>query len=338
MDIQQNAKPIERSMQPLFCAVESRESGADMIGTAPEHQVYVAIECPPPWTPSEIESPGVPDNLRSLAADIGDNYDHYQARFLLIANEQLRQQDLTRVLVFRKRATAAVGYERQEFHLPSIEAVASLVRHVVMGEQETMHPSAVTSRDILICTHGSRDRCCSRFGAPIFHHARKRVDELKLENTRIWQASHIGGHRMAPTAIDFPSARYYGYLDKESIEAVLTQSGDIQCMKTIYRGWGLLPWAAQVLEQHLLLSHGWDWLSYGVTAEVLEHDEEELYNRVALTYQPPGGEAQRVEADVVADEGKAVKARSSCASDKASWVIPYKVSKLGAPLPADGVR
>jgi hypothetical protein len=103
------------------------------------------------------------------------------------------------MLVFRKLSGYAIAYEKQEFHLENIHDVAPLVRQVVLGELDDATPVEVPSRDILVCTHGSRDRCCSRFGAPIYRQARRLVGELELENTRIWQASHIGGHRMAPT-------------------------------------------------------------------------------------------------------------------------------------------
>ncbi|MBW4460416.1 MAG: hypothetical protein KME47_09270 [Nodosilinea sp. WJT8-NPBG4] len=147
-------------------------------------------------------------------------------------------------------------------------------------------------------------------------------------NIRIWQASHIGGHRMAPTAIDFPSARYYGYLDAESLRSVLTHSGDIHTLDTIYRGWGLLPWAAQMLEKQLLLTHGWDWLTYSVSAQVLEHDEDETFNRVELSYKTSGGEQQTHRAEVVADSTGTAQLKGSCASKALSAVTPYQVKTL----------
>jgi hypothetical protein len=275
-----------------------------------------------------LASKGLPEDLREISEEIDDNYDRYQTRFLLIHNDQLRQDNLTHVLVFRKPSGYAIAYEKQEFHLENIHDVAPLVRQVVLGELGDATPVEVPSRDILVCTHGSRDRCCSRFGAPIYRQARKLVGELELENTRIWQASHIGGHRMAPTAIDFPSARYYGYLDADSLRAVLTHSGDIQYLDTIYRGWGLLPWAAQVLEKQLLLTHGWDWLTYSVMAQVLEHDDDEIYNRVELTYQTPAGTQQTYHAEIIADEGRTVHIKGSCTSEKFSTVMPYVVRHL----------
>jgi hypothetical protein len=315
-------------MDSLFCAEQSRHSGIDIVGTASEHQVYVAIACPPPWERNEMQSKGIPAALRDLCEEIGDDYDRYQTRFLLIHNEFLKQDNSPRVLVFRRPSGLATAYEKQEFHLENIHEVAPLVRQIVMGEPVHTTPVEVPSRDILVCTHGSRDRCCSRFGAPIYHQARKLMAEMGLENTRIWQASHIGGHRMAPTAIDFPTARYYGYLDSDSLKSVLTQSGDIHTIETIYRGWGLLPWAAQVLEKHLLLTQGWDWFNYAVVAQVLEHNDEETFNRVELTYQTPVGERQTYQAEVVADESHIIYLKSSCASEKVTSVMPYKIQNL----------
>jgi len=325
---------MQPPLKPLFCAEQSRQSGVDIVGTASEHQVYVVIECPPPWESYDLDSKGIPENLHALGEEISENYDRYQTRFLLIHNEHLVQQNLTRVLIFRKPSGLASAYDKQEFHLASIDDVAPLVRQVVMGESGDATPVDLPTRDILVCTHGSRDRCCSRFGAPIYHQARKLVAELGLQNIRIWQASHIGGHRMAPTAIDFPSARYYGYLDADSLRSILTHSGDIHCLETIYRGWGVLPWAAQVLEKHLLLTHGWDWFTYAVSAQVLEHNDEETSNRVELSCQTPSGERQTYQAEIVADESGTVAIQGSCASEKRSTVTPYQVQKLTLRSPA----
>ncbi|MEP0949144.1 MULTISPECIES: sucrase ferredoxin [Cyanophyceae] len=315
-------------MEQSFCAEQARQSGIDIAGSASEHSLYVAIACSPPWESNDLDSKGIPENLRLLGKAFYDDYDRYQTRFLLIHNDQLQLENRTRVLVFRKPSGLATGYEKQEFHLRDIHDVAPLVQQIVMGEPVSATPVDEPSRDILVCTHGSRDRCCSRFGAPIYHQARKLVAELGLQNTRIWQTSHIGGHRMAPTAIDFPSARYYGYLDAESLRSVLTHEGDIRTLDTIYRGWGLLPWAAQVLEKQLLLTHGWDWLNCAAIAQVIEQDEAEDFNRVELSYKTPGGEQQIYRAEVVADPSRTAQLKGSCASQSLSEITPYSVKSL----------
>lgn len=311
-----------------FCSQESRQSGVDIIGTASEHNMYIAIECSPPWQRDDLDSKGIPDDLRQLANTIDADYDNYQTRFLLIHNDQLQQENLIRVLVFRKPSGLASAYDKQEFHLRSINDVANLLRQIVMEESGNIIPLDNPSRDLFICTHGSRDRCCSRFGVPIYHQARKLVREMGLKDTRIWQTSHIGGHRMAPTAIDFPSARYYGYVDLNSLESLLSYSGDINTLRTIYRGSGLLPWAVQILEKELLVTHGWKWFNYTVTGRILEHNEEETYNRVELLCQPPTGERQIYQAEIIANKSLTCKLKGSCKSEKISSIFPYDVHNL----------
>lgn len=311
----------------FFCAEQSRQSGVDIIGSASEHQIYIAIEYPSPWAPYDLETKGIPDNLRELGEEIYDDYDRFQARFLLIHNESLKQENLTRLLIFRKPSGLAKEYSRQEFHLADIQDVAPLVKQYLMGEPMTETPIESTTKEILICTHGSHDRCCARFGNPIYRQALQIVNELSLDHIRIWQASHIGGHRMAPTAIDFPEARYYGYLDRSSLESILTRTGNIHDLNTVYRGWGALPWAAQVVEKELLLTHGWNWFDYKVTASVLTHNEEETFNQVELMYEA-AGDMQIYRADVVANPDKTVHLKGSCTSEKEFEFIPYHVKNL----------
>ncbi|MGJ3250902.1 MAG: hypothetical protein ACFE0J_07195 [Elainellaceae cyanobacterium] len=83
-----------------------------------------------------------------------------------------------------------------------------------------------------------------------------------------------------------------------------------------------------MLENHLLLTHGWDWFNYAIAAQVLEHNEDETFNQVELTCQPPRGEPQTYRADIVADESRTVQLKGSCASEKFTSITPYCVNNL----------
>ncbi len=315
-------------MENLFCAEQSRQSGVDIIGYAPEHQIYVAIECSPPWASKDMESKGIPDNLRKLSEEIYQDYDRFQTRFLLIYNEHLKQENCTRVLFFRKPSGLANAYEKQEFHLTDIQEVAPLVQQFLRGEPIDLQPIDNPTRDVLICTHGSRDRCCARFGNPIYHQALKIVEERSLDQVRIWQTSHIGGHRMAPTAVTFPDARYYGYLTSKSLTSILTQTGDLNWIAQQYRGCGMLPWAVQIVERELILAQGWQWFGYRLEGRVLEHNEDESFNQVELMVERPEGGRHRYTATVLLDDTKTVYLKGSCHSEKASLVEQYRVEAL----------
>jgi hypothetical protein len=64
----------------------------------------------------------------------------------------------------------------------------------------------------LVCTHGSRDSCCGTLGVRLAQQLRQ------LNIGQVWEVSHIGGHRFAPTLWHLPSWRVYGRLPENSLE------------------------------------------------------------------------------------------------------------------------
>ena len=95
----------------------------------------------------------------------------------------------------------------QERLYVSHEATTELV-----PEQMHLH----TTPMILVCTHGSRDRCCGTLGGAIYAEAHKHAPE------QVWQASHLGGHRFAPTLLVLPYGMMYGRIEESDIPALLT--------------------------------------------------------------------------------------------------------------------
>jgi hypothetical protein len=149
-----------------------------------------------------------------------------------------------------------------------------------------------------------------------------------LDNVRIWRSSHIGGHRFAPTIIDLPEARYYGNLDQKSFRSILTRTGDIKCLNTIYRGWGILPTSIQVLERELILCHGWDWYNYKVTSRIIEQSVDNNTILAELTHEKPDGSLYSHYAKLVQNESKTLQLKSSCNATHLSVFAKYDIANL----------
>jgi len=66
----------------------------------------------------------------------------------------------------------------------------------------------------LVCVHGRRDLCCATFGVAFYGAL---GDEV---GARVFQTSHIGGHRFAATAVVYPQAFYYGRLEPADAPAL----------------------------------------------------------------------------------------------------------------------
>lgn len=314
-------------MNTFFCSDYSRQIGEDVIGSATNYQTYVLVECPPPWVSEAFNSKWVPENLRFLVEEV--KRAKLPISFLLIANDSSHKINHTTLLIYQKQEGLSNGYRQQEFKLENIEQVATVVRKCLWGTSPDYEVETSTTRNILVCTHGSHDKCCARYGNPFYFHAMDTISNLHLDNVRIWKSSHFGGHRFAPTAIDFPEGRYYGALEQDAFSSILTRTGDIQCLNKVYRGWGILPTALQILERELMLSYGWDWFNYKVSGKILEQSLDNNTILAELTFENLSGSLYTYQAKLVKDKVKSQELRTSCDAKKDSSVVKYAVANLG---------
>jgi len=313
-------------MNTVFCSDYSRQAGEDVIGSATNYQTYILVECPLPWTSEAFNSKWVPQSLRILVEEV--KRAKLPIRFLLIANDISHKVNHTTLLIYQRKEGLTNGLCKQEFQLSNIEQVAAVVQKWLWGISSNSEVEADKTRDILVCTHGSHDKCCARYGAPFYFKLTATIADFCLDNVRIWKSSHFGGHRFAPTVIDLPEGRYYGVLDQDSFRSILTRTGDIQCLNKVYRGWGILPAALQILERELILRNGWDWFSYKVTGKILEQSLDNNTILAELSFEQPSGSLYTYQAKVVKDETKTQQLKSSCNATQELVVTKYAVASL----------
>lgn len=117
----------------------------------------------------------------------------------------------------------------------------------------------------LVCTHGTRDRCCGTFGYPIY----KALADHSSRN--VLQISHLGGHRYAPVLLVLPEWRFYGRLTSKTCLELDKALEEKKPYPHGHRGAGYLPARLQTVEGEL-------WGHYGdALAQVeLEHSQEDV--------------------------------------------------------------
>ncbi len=92
-----------------------------------------------------------------------------------------------------------------------------------------------------VCTNGRHDPCCAAHGTPVYHELVTQADA-----ERVWQTTHIGGHRMAATLIAFPAGIVYGHVDPPDVEALVANQRAGYLLTHKYRGRG--AYAAHALD------------------------------------------------------------------------------------------
>ena len=76
------------------------------------------------------------------------------------------------------------------------------------------HSGRRVDRIVLVCTHGTRDDCCAIMGNATFRGLREELGAR--DDVLVWQTSHLGGHRFAPTLVTLPDGYCYGRMTEEN--------------------------------------------------------------------------------------------------------------------------
>jgi hypothetical protein len=88
---------------------------------------------------------------------------------------------------------------------------------------------------LAICTQGTRDRCCAKWGFAVHRQATRLWREGRFPFEPV-EASHLGGDRYAATGIFFPSGGMYGHLDQADLTALGEAEAAGRVFPDLYRG------------------------------------------------------------------------------------------------------
>lgn len=250
---------VESVPADLRCAAQMRAAGADPIGTAGTYHGYLLVEWPRPW-PADVG--GIPE-LAPLRAVVAEHARKY--------GEAIRVQalvpelaDRRRVVVYRRAADPFAGYASRELGTAASphDTTAGGVGLRLAGAASALLAGTAgdesARRDVLVCTHGRRDRCCGSWGTDLW----QRLSATPLgDGIGLWRTSHTGGHRYAPTMVVLPEGTAWGFLDAETARRIVQRHGPVTDVLHTYRGCaGLGSPPLQALERAVLGKVGWSLL------------------------------------------------------------------------------
>lgn len=192
--------------------------GLSAWGTAAQASFWAALEQPGPWgRDALVESrlnPELGERWGAAASRAG-------GRMLLIRapGQHISRTDFTsrRVLVAGALAGSAwllegTAHSEADFDALPWDLIAAGDVEAVRAACPWLAPAP--GPVLLVCTNAKRDRCCALRGRPIAH-------ELAAAGHAVWECSHTGGHRFAPTGVVLPLGQVIGRLGVDLGAAVL---------------------------------------------------------------------------------------------------------------------
>lgn len=274
----------------MLCTFTAQQDNEDPVPSAARWDRCLAIEVDTPWNKEITNSASYPRDVLEATNRYEEDGGALRIQGLM-RDDEYSVPGHTRVIE-ASLDSGAGRFTTTEYVFPT-QLVGSLVDCLLNGNgsaEELGHyrRDLAGVRDILVCTHGSRDACCARFGYRVYR--RLRDEYASPGSLRVWRTSHTGGHRFAPTLIDLPEGRYWAWIGDDSLDNLITRSGSIADLIDGYRGLAALSTAyEQVAEREALRREGWPWTGYAVSTEVTRFDEAGASAEVRIDFNAPNG-------------------------------------------------
>ncbi len=222
--------------RPL-CAQISSEAGEPLAATASRVDNWLLIEYQGVWSRDVLGGSRLPESAKDAVRAQLALLPH--ARLLFIRRPERRHVPRRRVYLVH---TAEQG---ASVHAVEIEDYAELAHLDVLallsgsgGATHVRHPLLV------VCTHGKRDRCCARYGRPLFERLRDWVNE-----DWVWQSTHLGGDRFAGNLVCLPEGLYFGRVGAADAWPLVDEYLSGRVHLACYRGRSIHPFPVQAAER-----------------------------------------------------------------------------------------
>ncbi len=213
----------------LTCAGESRAVEEMLAGTFKPADTFFLIEC------GLADDGGWGHDTVKSAAKRGEFADILRHLSALPRTKTLfiRRPNRADKHVFIARTNQAQPQLFQAQLTDYAELLSLDIAGLAAGDAPVIAGQSMTEIDELyaICTNGRHDPCCATFGTPVYQQLVAHAGE-----DRVWQTTHLGGHRLAATLLAFPQGVAYGQLDPADAEAVVTNHRAGFLLTHKYRG------------------------------------------------------------------------------------------------------
>ena len=216
----------------FFCSAASRYFKEQLEGTAANSNVFILIEHSNPFPEKLIEAHFDKEWLKRtqrLAKSL-------KGKVLLTRNKKTNFKDC--------RISFVDCHTCQYFTIQTtIDQVASIRLEEHISSPETKWQ---TDPFFVICTNGKKDKCCAKFGFPVF-----KFFESFNADVNVWECTHVGGDRFAANVVAMPFGIYYGHVAVEDVGHIMVRTLLRKIYKNRFRGLSRRSFYEQAIECHL---------------------------------------------------------------------------------------
>jgi hypothetical protein len=227
-------------MTAVACSIYSRDAGEQLFGSAKQVSAYFLLEFDGRWEAEAFQDSAIhPPVKHWLQAAL----DAIPRSTVQLIRQQPRLAPAG--IAFYAALIRESGPALYAFHLDGENDLLALDLAAITAEDTAYAAFRQSEPLFLVCTHGRRDKCCARYGLPVYEQMARRA------GGHVWQSSHIGGHRFAANVIALPHGIIYGRTTPDSAPVLIDAYRAGQIVPAFYRGRACYPKPAQAAEYFL---------------------------------------------------------------------------------------
>ena len=293
-----------------LCAPESSASDEPLAATASRIDHWILLEYRGLWERDvlggSLFSPELKAHLREQLRTLCN------ARLLFVKKPERRTYGRRQLYFGSSRPGEERFFQLEVDHQEDLRGF-DFVRALSGGDTPGLpvdHPLLV------VCTHGKRDRCCAKFGQPLYDALRR-----ETETGHVWQSTHVGGDRFAGNVVVLPQGLYYGRVGPDDVGGLLADHAAGRVHLDRYRGRAAYPFALQAAEHAIREGHG----LAGIEDLVLAGSERLGDTAWRVRFRAPDGVVHEVD---VREEEAEEPAYLTCGADEPKRALRYTPTAL----------
>ncbi len=280
---------------PMRCSGLAEELGEPMIGTAEHRERWLLVEDRSAWGEKAV--------LDVLGAELEAAAKARRMRLLLVRRrEGDPAADAVRRVFLVDTATGRMAVR-------TVTETDELAGLLDMDLEEFGAP--LSDPIFLVCTNGKRDACCALRGRALMHALAPDHAE------RVWECTHLGGHRFAGNLVCLPDGIVYGRVGAADGPRLADAYLDARVDPELMRGRSAWPPAAQVAEQWVRRRFGLD----GLAAVSLVEASVEAGGATVILATTDGEQHQVRLTRVAAEPARPISCRADVDESPVHWLV-----------------
>lgn len=199
----------------LTCSANRVAVGEPLAGTAPHARLWVLLEQPGPWGRDAVVESHLPHEVGRALAALAEGRS-VRVGLIRSVGAHVDTDSGKRILIVARTDASGPWLSTRSVDdvaaLPDMLSVDALLEADAVPADLPGEAVAAPGHALLVCTNAKRDQCCAVLGRPLA----ARFAAYTEPEAQVWETSHTGGHRFAPTFVSLPDGYLFGGPDAAS--------------------------------------------------------------------------------------------------------------------------